>query len=177
VLILALASSVVAAVVVGVLWYVIGGWPQDHDRYGRVPIPGKRTVGLPKGEVRLSFEGQVTGGGQSRTLEDPPEGLKVRVRSRDGRRLKVEEVSGSLFVINIGDRGREPLAKVETPKRGRYRVRASAGGASPGGLVTAGPEFWNPLGSKAVGAVVAFLAALIVLLIFEAPLVLLGRRR
>ena len=173
-----MVSTVAIAVVVGVLWYVIGGWPRDHDRYGRVQIPGKKTLALPKGEVRFSFEGTVTGGGQSRTLEDPPEGLKVRVRTRSGRRLKVEKVSSSLYGITSGDRGHEPLAKTDIPERGRYRVRTTAKGGSGGGLVTAGPPLWNPLDSRLVGAVAIFLAALLVLLfLFELPILLMARTR
>ena len=55
-----IATTVIVAVVVGVLWYVIGGWPRDHDRYGVVPIPGQRVLELPEGEVRLAFEGNVS---------------------------------------------------------------------------------------------------------------------
>ena len=121
----------------------------------------------------------MTGGGQSRTLEDPPEGLEVRVRRRGGgRRLKVEEVSSSLYGIASGDRGHEPLAKVDVPERDRYRVRARADGGSAGGLVTAGPELWNPLGSRLAGAVGIFLASLLVLLfLFELPILLMARSR
>ena len=169
-----MGSTVVIAVVVGVLWYVIGGWPQDHDRYGSIAIPGKRTLELPKGEVRVSFEGQVSGG--TRTLEDPPEGLKVRV-GRRGRKLKIEEVSSSLYGIASGDRGHEPLAKVDVPERGRYRVRASADSTSGGGKVTVGPELWNPLGSRLLGAVGIGFAALLVLMFFELPLLFMGRLR
>ena len=176
VLLLTVASTVVIAIVVGVLWYVIGGWPRDHDRYGSIAIPGKRTLVLPKGEVRFSFEGQVTGGGQTRTIEDPPEGLRVRV-SRRGRRLRVEEVSSSLYGIASGDRGHEPLAKADVPERARYRVRARADSASGGGKVTVGPALWNPLDSRLVGAVGIGFAALLVLMFFELPLLFMGRLR
>ena len=168
-------STIVTAIVLGVLWYVIGGWPRDHDRYGEVAIPGQRTLELPKGEVRLSFEGQVTGGGEARTLEDPPEGLEVRLRRRGGPRLKVESVSRSLYGILSGDRGHEPFGKVEVPERGRYRVRTGARGSSPGGRITAGPELWNPLGSRVIGAIAIGLAALLVLALFELPLLAIRR--
>jgi hypothetical protein len=174
-----IGSTVVIAVVLGVLWYIIGGWPRDHDRYGRVAIPGQRTLELPKGEVRLSFEGQASGGSRTRTLEDPPDGLKVRVSSRRGRRqLKVESVSRSLYGVLSGDRGHEPFGRVDVPARGRYRVQAGARGATATGSITAGPSLWNPLGSPLVGAVAIFLAALLVLLFIELPLVLAaGRKR
>jgi hypothetical protein len=174
-----IGSTVVIAIVLGVLWYIIGGWPRDHDRYGRVAIPGQRTLELPKGEVRLSFEGQASGGGQTRTLEDPPEGLRVRVSSRHGRRqLKVEGVSGSLYGVLSGDRGHEPFERVDIPARGRYRVQTTARGATATGSITAGPPLWNPLDSQVAGTVAIFVAALLVLLLFELPLVLAaGRKR
>src|SRR5919112_4690792 len=131
-----LASTVLIAVVRGVLWYVIGGWPRDHARYGKVEIPGKETLRLPDGEVRLSFEGRVSGGGESRTLEDPPPGLDVTVRSGSGRRLKVESVSSSLYSIASGDSGHEPYGKIDVPERGRYQVKTTAEGGTGSGRIT-----------------------------------------
>lgn len=169
------ASTVVIAIVLGVLWYVIGGWPADHDKYGRVPIPGQKTVQLPEGEVRLSFEGQAQGGGSTRTLEDPPDGLKVTVSSRSGRPVEVESVSSSLYSVLSGDRGHEPYGKIDVAEQGRYRVRARAGGG--GGAITVGAKLWNPASSKILGAVGIFFAALVVLLLLELPLLLMGRRK
>jgi hypothetical protein len=175
VLIASIASTVVIAVVVGVVWYVIGGWPRDHDRYGSVPIPGAQTLALPEGEVRLSFEGQVSEGGPTRTLQDPPEGLEVRVGRRGGDALEVESVSSALYTVASGDTGHEPYGKVQVPEAGRYRVRATAAGG--GGQITAGPELWNPLGSRVAGAVGIALAAALVLLFLELPLLLMARGR
>lgn len=177
VLIAAFGSTVVIAIVLGVLWFVIGGWPRDHDRYGEVEIPGKKTLQLPEGEVRLSFEGQAVGGGSNRSLEDPPEGLKVRVTPSEGRRLKIESVSRSLYTVLSGDSGHEPYGKVEVPRRGSYRIVTSAAGGAGSGRIAAGPPLWNPLGSRAVGAVAIFLASLLALLLLEAPLLLMARRR
>ena len=174
---LTLVSTAVIAIVLGVLWYLVGGWPRDHDRYGSLAIPARETLALPKGEVRLSFEGNVSGGGQTRTLEDAPEGLRVRV-SRRGHELKVESVPSFLYSIASGDRGREPYGKVEVPEAGRWLVQTSARRASPGGRITAGPELWNPLGSRAAGAVALAAAAFLVLfLLFELPLLLALRSR
>jgi hypothetical protein len=177
VLALVVGSTVVIAIVVGVLWYVIGGWPRDHDRYGKVAIPGRQTLELPKGEVRLSFEGRATGGGSTRSLEDPPEGLNVRVRPLGGeRRLEVESVSRSLYSVLSGDRGHEPYGKVEVPAAGRYRVQTGARGAGSG-AITAGPPLWNPAGSRVAGAVLAFIATLVALSLLELPLLFaVGRR-
>lgn len=170
-------STVVLAIVLAVLWYVIGGWPRDYDRYGALAIPGQRTFGLPRGEVRLSFEGQASGGGQTRTLQDPPEGLEVGVSSPGGRPLEVKSVSGSLYSVLSGDRGHEPYGKVDIPERGTYRLRTSAREVSPGGRITAGPPLWNPLGSPVVGALAVFVAAVLVLSLLELPLLLAAGRR
>jgi hypothetical protein len=172
-----IGSSALIAVVVAVLWYVIGGWPRDHDRYGAIPIPGQETVRLPEGEVRLSFEGGVSGGGESRTLEDPPPGLEVRISQFGDRRLEVESVSSSLYSITSGDRGHEPYGKTEVPAAGRYQVRTTAQSGTRSGRITLGPALWNPLDSRAAGALMAGLGVLLVLLLFELPILLLIRRR
>jgi hypothetical protein len=183
---LVVGSTVVIALVIGVLWYVIGGWPQDHDRYGSVAIPGERAVQLPEGEVRLSFEGEATAGAQSSTLEDPPEGLEVRVRRQRGEPLEVESVPRSLYSITSGDRGHEPYGKIETTASGRYSVVTSAEGASPSGRITLGPELWNPAGSRVLGALMAGLGVgalmagvgvLLVLSLLGLPVLLLTRRK
>lgn len=172
-----IGSSALIAIIIGVLWYVIGGWPRDHDRYGAVPIPGQQTVRLPEGEVRLSFEGQATGGGETSTLEDPPPGLEVRISQFGDRRLEIESVSSSLYSITSGDRGHEPYAKTESPAAGRYQVRTTAQASSATGRITLGPALWNPLGSRVAGAVMAAAAVMLVLLLIEVPLLLLIRRR
>jgi hypothetical protein len=170
-----IATTVVIAVVLGVLWYVIGGWPRDHDRYGAVPIPGQRTLELPDGEVRLAFEGEVSGGTRTRTLEDPPDDLRVRI-TRGGRELPVEDVSGSLYGVFVGGRGHEPFGKVEVPEAGRYRVRTVTETGSPSGEITAGPELWNPGGSRLLGALAVFVASLLVLLVLDLPFIALSGR-
>lgn len=172
-----IVTTVAAAIAVGVVWYLVGGWPRDHDRYGAVAIPGRETLELPEGEVRLDFEGEVSGGGDSRTLEDPPPGLKVRVRARGGRELEVEHVSSSLYGIFTGGRGHEPFGKVDVPESGRYSVAATADRESAGGEITAGQELWNPAGSRLLGAIGAFFVALIVLLMLDLPIIALAGRR
>ena len=177
VLIVTLGSTLLIAVVLAVVWYVIGGWPRDHARYGKVEIPGKQTFRLPDGEVRLSFEGAVSGGGNTRTLEDPPPGLKVRITSGSGRRLKIESVSSSLYSISSGDSGHEPYGKLDVPERGRYRVVTTADGGTGSGRITLGPSLWNPGGSRTLGTAAIFFGSLLVLLLIEVPILLLVRKR
>ena len=169
-------TTAAVAIALAVVWYVMGGWPHDHGRYGKVAIPGRETLELPKGEIRLDFEGEVSGGGESRTLQDPPPGLRVRVSPRGGNELSVERVSSSLYGIFSGSRGHEPYGKVQVPERGRYDVRTTADTSSPGGRITAGPKLWNPLGSRLLGAIAVGVAGLLVLLVLDLPLVVLSRR-
>jgi hypothetical protein len=51
------------AVGLGIGWYVLGGFPRDHDRYGEVPVPGIAALSLPAGDVRLNFENHATRSG------------------------------------------------------------------------------------------------------------------
>jgi hypothetical protein len=52
----AVRLALVVAVGMGVVWYILGGFPRDHDKYGSVSVPRQRLVRLPKGDVRLNFE-------------------------------------------------------------------------------------------------------------------------
>ena len=65
-------------IALGVGWYVLGGLPRDHDRYGEVPIPGQQALSLPQeDDLRLYFENHATRSGDSTHLDDRPEGLEV----------------------------------------------------------------------------------------------------
>ena len=166
-----IATTVIVAVVVGVLWYVIGGWPRDHDRYGVVPIPGQRVLELPEGESPAGVRGECqTGAGTARSRTCPT--ISACGSPAAAGELRVDDVSGSLYGVFVGGRGREPFGKVEVPKR--HRVRAISETASPSGEITAGPELWNPGGSRVLGAVAVFFAALIVLLFLDLPFIVLA---
>jgi hypothetical protein len=56
-------------------------------------------------------------------------------------------------------------------------MRTSAERASAGGEITAGPELWNPLGSRLLGALAVFVAALLMLFLLDLPFILLAGRR
>lgn len=138
-------------------WFILGGIPHDHDRYGKVLIPGKKVMQMPEGDVRVWFEGYASGGENS-TIQDQPDGLHTTVvPAAGGPPLSFEKISSSLLSSTSNDRGWEPLGRVDLPEAGEYRVLVSAsGGAGAGAFVTLGPKPWNPLGSNLLGAILVF---------------------
>ncbi|HEU4979892.1 MAG TPA: hypothetical protein VFT14_01670, partial [Solirubrobacterales bacterium] len=65
-----LGAVVATALAIG--WYVLGGFPRDHDRYGEVAVPGTAVLALPEGDVRINFENGAHRSGDSTILEDQP---------------------------------------------------------------------------------------------------------
>jgi hypothetical protein len=131
-------------------------------------------LALPEGDARLYFENHATRTGDSTTLDDQPRGLKVRVTpAGGGSELAVEDVPGWLFGSTSGDRGHEPLGKIDAPSAGEYLVAASddrsgrlkapaAGGAAApaeppsvdsGPAISVGQSPWTPFDSKLAGAI------------------------
>ena len=170
------ASGVGLLVAVGlaIAWYVLGGLPRDHDRYGEVKVPGQAVLALPEGDVRLNFENHASQSGDSTTLDDQPPGLEVRVTpAGGGDELAVDDVPSWLFSSTSGDRGHEPLGKIDVPSAGEYLVaagddasgeltpaaatRADAPAKPPsvdsGPAISVGQSPWTPLGSKLAGAI------------------------
>jgi hypothetical protein len=166
--------GLLVAVGLAIAWYELGGLPRDHDRYGEVGVPGQAVFALPEGDVRLYFENHATQTGGSTTLDDQPPGLAVRVtRAGGSHELAVENVPSWLFSSTSGDRGHEPLGKVDAPSAGEYLVAASddrsggpkrpaAGGAAPsaeppsvdsGPAISVGQSPWTPFDSKLAGAI------------------------
>lgn len=165
--------GLLVAVGLAIAWYELGGLPRDHDRYGEVEVPGEGVLALPEGDLRLYFEGHATQAGGSTTLDDQPPGLEVRVtRAAGGDELAVEEVPSWLFSSTTGDRGHEPLGRIEVPRAGEYLVAASddhsgrlrppAGGAEApaepssvdsGPAISVGQSPWTPFDSRLAGAI------------------------
>jgi hypothetical protein len=178
--------GLVIAVGIGIAWYVIGGFPADHDKYGTVAVPGQRVFDLPEGDVRLNFEGDTVGSGDSRSIQDQPDGLEVRVTpAGGGDPLEVEDVPSWLFSSTSGDRGHEPFGKVDIPSEGSYRVQATADGlggfdspaasrdapgADTGPVIAVGAKPWNPLGSPVLGAIIAACVVGLVIALLSLPL-------
>jgi hypothetical protein len=182
-----LGLGLLLAVGLGIAWYVLGGFPRDHDQYGEVSVPGVAALSLPDGEVRLNFENHATRSGDSTTIDDQPAGLKVDVTPSDGGPpLAVDDVPSWLFGSTSGDRGHEPFAKADVPSAGTYLVSASsdeapappansAKAASPppsvdeGAAISVGQGPWTPGDSKLLGAILCGVLVLALTLGFTLP--------
>jgi len=146
--------------------FAIGG-ADDADKYGRIELPGKGEVELPKGRVALYYEERVELN-ENESL-DVPDGLRVVAR----REVTVRSEKVLNNAVNLDNRSLREFAKLEIPQAGRYRV--SARSASPGSnrpAVTFGKGQLEGLGKGAVGAGGILAAGLLVALVS----LLLGRR-
>jgi hypothetical protein len=76
--------GLLVAVGIGFAWYMLGGFPRDHDTYGSVSVPGQQVLELPEGDVRVNFENDTIGSGDTRSIRDRPQGLAVRILLADG---------------------------------------------------------------------------------------------
>jgi hypothetical protein len=180
--------GIVIAVALGAAWYVLGGFPRDHDKFGEVAVPGQAVLTLPEGDVRLNFENHATHSGDSTNLDDQPPGLRVRVSSAEsGEQLAIDDVPSWLFSSTSGDRGHEPYGKVDVPSAGNYLVTASADGArappppkvasvSPqppsiddGAAISVGQSPWTPFDSKLAGAILCGVAVMVLVLLLTLP--------
>ncbi len=192
-----LLIAVSTGIIIGVVWYIIGGVPQDHDEYGSLRVgflqqgdaqsgipdlenidpanlpdvfnqtqknlEGKtrsesKTVELPEGEVRLNWEGGVQSVGSSRTADDAPDDLTVVVRPAGGGKPIETEKSGGYSSV-VGDTGWSSWRKVEIPEAGPYFI-AAVTPSGEAGILAIGKSFWNPLGSRILGALLPLLLAL-----------------
>ena len=188
-ILLLIAASV--AVVLGVIWYIVGGFPRDHDAYGAIRLGfidqgttqkqiqeaiakgdptaiqglnedlqkganrGSAKVDVPEGEVRLNWEGGIQSFGNSRSASEAPDDLQVTVISATGDGQIETEKSGGYDSV-IGDTGWTSWRKFEAREAGTYIVAASSPSGDAGEL-TIGKGFWNPLGSRVLGAFVPVL--------------------
>lgn len=181
--------GLVIAIALGIAWYVLGGFPRDHDKYGEVQVPGQANLALPAGDVRLYFENHATPSGGSTTLDHRPSGLDVRVTPTEGGApLQIDDVPSWLFSSTNGSRGHEPYGKIDVPAAGNYLVAATddqAGAFNKGGYnlaiqeppptVDSGPAIsvgqspWTPGDSKLLGAILAGVAVMALVLALTLP--------
>lgn len=125
-------GEVALSVVVGAVLFVLGIWltfaaigGDELDRYGTMSVPGEMTATLPQGEVEVTYRELVISGVAAEPLGD----LSLRVEPvGGGERPTVEPVTEAVEV-EAGDR-RQVLAKIDTPKKGVYRLTASSQSAS-----------------------------------------------
>jgi hypothetical protein len=179
--------GLLVAVGIGIAWYLLGGFPRDHDTLGSVSVPGQQVLELPAGDVRVNFENDTTGSGDTRSIEDRPEGLAVRILpANGGEEIAVRDVPNWLFSSISGDRGHEPFGKIEIPSAGSYRIQVtdddspgfdfaaasrSAQGSGSGPEITLGQRPWSPLDSVLLDAILAGLAVFLAVVL---PVRLLG---
>jgi hypothetical protein len=177
--------GLIIAVGLGIGWYVLGGFPRDHDKYGEVAVPGQAAFSLPEGDVRLNFENHATRSGDSTHLDDQPSGLDVAVTpAAGGAALAIDDVPSWLFSSTSGDRGHEPYGKVDVPSAGDYFVRATddsgrvKGAAAAdadrptvddGPAISVGQSPWTPGGSKLLGAILCGVVVMALVLAFTLP--------
>jgi hypothetical protein len=185
--------GVLLAIGAGIAWYLVGGFPGDHDEHATVNVPGQQVVELPEGDVRLNHENNATRSGDSTILDDKPDGLDVQVApAGGGEPLEVDEVPGWTFSATVNDRGHEPFRKIDVPSEGEYVVQATADGLPPlgspalakapaaddnGPEITVGAGPWTPFDSKLAGAVLAGLVIFLLVYGLSLPFKLMGRNR
>jgi hypothetical protein len=177
----AIGAGLLVAVALAIAWYELGGFPRDHDKYGEVAVPGQAVLALPDGDVRVNFENDAHRSGDSTTLEDQPPGLEVRVApAGGGEDLALEDVPSWLFSSTSGDRGHEPVGKIDVPEAGDYFVLTSTEGvplAPPaetapsaaaelpsvdsGPAISVGQSPWTPFDSKLAGAILCGVVVLL----------------
>lgn len=157
-ILLAVAGSTIAFVLF--LTGAIGG-SSEADRYGRVPLPGKRKLDLPAGEVALYYEERVTL--HNNDSLDVPDGLVVVAR-RELRKVRSEHSTPN--AINLDGRSLREFGKLTLPAAGRYQVRArskQAGSNSP--AVTLGKGQLEGVKRAAIRAGIAEGAGLLLALV------------
>jgi hypothetical protein len=163
-----LAGSGTAAAFLLFLIGAIGG-SGEADRYGRVPLPGKRMLDLPAGDVALYYEERVTLNDDDSL--DVPSGLVV-VAKRELRKVRSEHTTPN--AINLDGRSLREFGKLDLPAAGRYRVKArSKEGGSNSPAVTLGKGQIESVKRAGIRAGIAegagLLAALVVLLLWRRP--------
>lgn len=155
--------ALLIAILVSVGWYMIGGWPGGHDKYGKVPVPGQATVTLPEGEIRLYWEARSIGSGDNQSVAGRPGELEVAVIAADGTVVPTSSVPSWLFSSTNNTTGHEPYLKMTAPAPGEYTVVAvmTMGGPPPAlAAVTVGAAPWNPGNSRLGGAIIVGLVIL-----------------
>ena len=94
------------------------GPSRDASRYGQLPLPGRESVNLPRGDV-IVYYGERTGAGdQPLTL---PANLQLRVNTTSGQTL-LGSTPYRFDQFNDGDYVRRSVAKLRVPEAGDYEA-------------------------------------------------------
>ena len=77
------------------VWHGFGG---DHDKYGRIDVPGSGTVTLPAGEIEIHYAVRLATNGSGGALTVPD--LRFSMEAPDGARdpLVTEDIGGTVTV-------------------------------------------------------------------------------
>lgn len=144
------------------VWHGFGG---DHDKYGRVDVPGSGTVTLPAGDVEIHFATRLATNGSGGALTVPS--LRFSMDVPDGARDPVvTEDGGGTVVVNTAAHVR--VWKLKVLDAGDYSVTTEG---EVGGYIapqlTFGRESWVPVWPAVVFAL-GFVVALGLLLVAAA---------
>jgi hypothetical protein len=141
------------------VWHGFGG---DHDKYGRISIPGSGTVTLPEGDVEIHYATRLATNGSGGALNVPS--LQFSMEAPDGARDPVvtEDIGGTV-VVNTAAHVR--VWRLQVTDTGDYAVTTDG---DVGGFIdpqlTFGRASWMPAWPAAVFALV-FVVALGLLLV------------
>jgi preprotein translocase subunit Sec61beta len=143
-------------------------------------VPGSRVLQLDARKYNLSFEARdIPNPGRlgDRLGEPATSPLRVQIRALDSDRLIQLKDYSSTFTMS-GDRDATAFATVQIPRRGRYQVTATSAGYLPYFEETV--VLGEPVGPRVIwivgGAIVAVLAFLTALIVLVVTLVARSRR-
>ena len=98
------------------VWHGFGG---DHDKYGRIDVPGSGTVSLPEGEVEVHYAVRLATNGSGGALTVPD--LQFSMEAPEGARDPVvTEAIGGTVVVNTAAHVR--VWKLRVMDAGDYAV-------------------------------------------------------
>ena len=120
-----------------ILYRVFAGRASADD-YGMLMVPGERTVTMPAGKLKISYQEEYKAGGDEDTIDfGVPNALQVRVTGPDGNPVEIEGPGnrGMGASLNTGSGwSRALVGVVQISEPGSYTVTAGPeieGGVEP----------------------------------------------
>ena len=113
----------VVSIVGFIAWMIVSPFVfDDYDGYGEVPIPGSRTLHLPKGDVTISFNTQVIGGMSGGQLPIPL-GLEVAITPPQGI-ADPDLVNSTGGTTSVNNDARRQVWVAHIPETSGYTIKA-----------------------------------------------------